>query len=437
MATIVPFLGMRGTGDWVTNQRPESWRMQILRLYPNGQAPLTALLAMAGSEAVDDPKFHWWTKHLPLQSGAITELYTDAGLSSAYSAGAVTGTTLFAKVAEAVAKEFRAGHTAMFRKAAGTALDEVDYRYDVRAKVTSSVQAGANSYIALRLLQDASATYDLDEATHVMVVGNINAEGAEMPDVITYDPVEYDNVTQIFRTPLSITRTARKTRLRTGPAYQQAKAEALEMHSIEMEKALMWGKKYSGVGANGKPERATDGLVNFILTNNPANVDAYHISADVASSTTWLNGGEDWLNAKLEVIYRYGSPDKMALCGSKVSLALRALAKAGATVNITPVTVQYGIRLMQWDHQFGTLYFKTHPLMNHDPLMRRDMVIFEPKNIKQRTIDDTMFISDPEDRRNRNHSKDATEEEFLTEIGFEYHYPDTMGYLSGFGVNKP
>jgi len=50
------FLGMRGTGEWVADQRPMNWRQQILKLYPNGQAPLTAILSMMGSKQVDDPQ---------------------------------------------------------------------------------------------------------------------------------------------------------------------------------------------------------------------------------------------------------------------------------------------------------------------------------------------------------------------------------------------
>ena len=56
------FLGMRGTGDWVTNQRPQNWREQILYLYPNGMAPLTAILSMMSSEMTTDPTFNWWTQ---------------------------------------------------------------------------------------------------------------------------------------------------------------------------------------------------------------------------------------------------------------------------------------------------------------------------------------------------------------------------------------
>jgi len=422
------FLGLRGTGDWVANQRPESWRETVLRLFPNGQAPLTAMLAMLPSEPVSDPKFHWWTKSLPLQSGVIAELYTNSLLSAVYASGAVAGTVLYAKVAQAVAEEFRIGHTAMFRK-----LN--DYRHDTRGKVTQVVLSGANSFIAISLHAAANATFDLDEATHIMVIGNVNAEGATMPDVIAYDPVQFTNVTQIFRTPLSITRTAMQTRLRTGDQYQESKREALELHSIEQEKGFIWGKMFEGVGANGKPERATNGLVDAVITNSPANVSAYHLDTNY-SAQTWENGGKDWLNTQLEVIWRVGRPDKLGLCGNQVALGLQILAEQNASINLTPVTVEYGIRVMKWEHQFGTLFFKTHPLFNHDPITRSDMLVFEPQNLRLRTIQETEFIEDPMDRRNRNHSKDGRDEEFLTEVGLEYHHTDTMGYLSGFNLDN-
>ena len=45
------FLGMRGSGDFtVSGQRPKNWREMILYLYPNGDAPLTAILAKMASD---------------------------------------------------------------------------------------------------------------------------------------------------------------------------------------------------------------------------------------------------------------------------------------------------------------------------------------------------------------------------------------------------
>src|SRR3990170_2811715 len=95
------FLGMRGTGDWVSNQRPENWREMMLYLYPNGKAPLTALMSKMSSEKTDDPIFHWWQKLLPDQRGTITGVYTDVGLSSAYTSGGIAGDIIYLKMSAA------------------------------------------------------------------------------------------------------------------------------------------------------------------------------------------------------------------------------------------------------------------------------------------------------------------------------------------------
>ena len=424
------FLGMRGNGDWVANQQPENWRQMILHLYPNGSAPLTGLMSMLGSEATDDPTYHWWTKDLPAQGGAVTAVYMNTGLSvAATTAAHAAGTTLYFKLAEAVADEFREGHQAMAQKSQ-------DFHFAYNGKVTDVVKNGSSSYVAVKLLEAVSLTYPINSTNWLDVSGNINAEGATMPSALAYDPVEYYNYTQIFRTPLAITRTARKTRLRTGNGYQEQKREALELHAIEMEKAFLFGVRSSGTGTNGKPERTTWGLRNFILNNATSNVSNYQTSAGYGSvAWTAAAGGIKWLNEQLEVIFRYGDNEKLALIGNLALLGLNRLAQTDASINITPMTVSYGIRVLEWVTPFGTLYLKTHPLMSHRAALRQDMMVLEPSKLKYRYIDDTFFVQDPEDRKNRNNSRDGTEEEFITEAGLEIHHAKAFGYLSGLGLD--
>lgn len=413
-------LGMRGNGDWVTDQRPKNWRETILYLYPNGTAPLTAMLAMLGSEKVDDPEFNWWTKTLPVQGGAVTNVYTDAAMTTAYVSGGVSGTTLYVKVAEAVAAEFRAGHQALLRYTS-------DLDVDVNAKVTSVILNGASSQIACKLLEadDNSSSYDLSDCNRILVVGNINAEGAVMPDALSYDPVKWYNYTQIFRTPLSITRTARATRLRTGDQYKEAKREALEMHSIEMEKNLLYSVATEGTGSNGKPERTTQGLIAATKAGGTSN---NYVTNASYSGATWLASGEEWLDEQLEIIFRYGSAEKMAFVGSGTVLAINRLAKQSGQIQMQPTTLAYGLKVWEWITPFGSIYMKTHPLFSYEAASRNAMLLFEPKNLKYRFIDDTKFID-----QSGTTTKDATEEEFLTEAGLEYHHPVAWGWLTGFG----
>src|SRR5574343_975390 len=122
---LAGFLGMRGSGDFtVDGQRPKNWREMILYLYPNGSAPLTAILSKMASEKVDDPEFNWYTKTLSQQAATITGVYTNSGLSTAYTGSGAAGDTLYVKMAEADAKEFRVGHQVLFRLSTDVNVDK-------------------------------------------------------------------------------------------------------------------------------------------------------------------------------------------------------------------------------------------------------------------------------------------------------------------------
>src|SRR5262249_57614648 len=117
--------------------------------------------------------------------------------------------------------------------------------------------------------------------------GTATPEGALLGNAIAYKPVRQYNFTQIFRTPLSLTRTARKTRLRyddEGP-YREAKREALQIHSIELEKAFLFGEREeiisltsaSGpldITSQGQPLRTTRGFLNWLPAVPPHTMSA-------------------------------------------------------------------------------------------------------------------------------------------------------------------
>lgn len=423
------FLGMRGNGDWVTDQRPKNWREAILFRFPNGDAPLTAIMSKMASEKTDDPEFNWWTKGLPTQRAAITGIYSDSSLSVSYVSGGVAGDILYVKMAAADLTQFRVGHQILLR-------DASDLTVDVNVKVVGRDSNGASSYLQVSLLEadDNSTTGDLSDADVAYIVGNINAEGAAMPDAIAYDPTKWYNYTQIFRTPLEMTRTAMQTRLRTNEQYKEAKREALQLHSIEMEKASIFGIRSENVGANGKPERTTMGIIPAIngAGGTGGTVSDYVTESDF-SGKTWLQGGEEWLDNQLEIIFRFGGNEKLAFVGSQVLLAINRLIKNGGNFDYDASTESYGIKVVKWTTPYGVINLMRHPLFSYEATLRNSMVIFEPKDLRTRHIQDTMYKKDDRLKKGGWTSRDGIKEEYLTEMGLEFHHPDGWGYLNGFG----
>src|SRR4030042_7053053 len=128
------FLGMRGTGDWVANQRPENWRQKILQLYPNGKAPLTAIMSMTGKEKTSDAVYHWWEKAFPTQSATITSVWRDAALTIPYNGAVLPGAAgdiVYLRMTQVNVEIFVTGMVVFIR-------NPNDLTMDVRAKVVQA-----------------------------------------------------------------------------------------------------------------------------------------------------------------------------------------------------------------------------------------------------------------------------------------------------------
>lgn len=433
------FLGMRGTGDWVADQRPMNWREQILYLYPNGSAPLTAILSMMGSEAVDDPQFHWWTQEQTAVGGTVSGVFTLPDLSVAYAGGGVIGDVLYVQITTTLANRIREGHQILLR-------DASDYAVDVVGKVTGVARGTLVSVLSVKLLEadDNSASHDLQNCDTFKIIGNINPEGGEMPDAIALNPVKVYNLTQIFRTPLSMTRTALKTKLRTPEQRAKAKAEALEMHSWEMELAFLWGIRTENIGDNGKPERTTMGVINFIRQYAAANCSDFTLDPTYAGQT-WVTAGNAWLKIMLERIFRYGAGEKLVLAGSGFLLGLddlvtNGILTTGSIISVPVGAKAYGLEITQWITPFGRINIKTHPLFSYDATTRNMGIVLEPKELSYRYIDDTTFYGESSAKQHTEgygqRRVDGINEEFLTECGLEFGLAQKCGLLNGVGLDN-
>lgn len=427
-----PFLGMRGTGDWVEDQRPKNWRDTILRLYPNGSVPLTAMMARLSSESTDDPEYNWWTKDLPAEYAQVTGVYTNQGLSSEYDAGArAKGERLWLKMSEIGSRQYRAGFVARLSS-------DADSTIGVAATVLKSVQNGADSYLEVRLMQDdTDGDFRTAEDKSVIGIGSTHAEGAFTPESITYNPVKFHNYTQILRTTYDLTRTAKKTRLRTGDPFAEKRRENLELHGIQIEKAFLFGVRDEWIGDNGKPERATGGLEWFIKEHVPENVMDYTQDTGFAGKE-WdhATGGKYWLDESLERLFRYGGDSRVAFAGGGAILGINRLAETFGTINMQTRDAAYGIAVLEWITPFGTLYLKRHPLFNLYPSMRHSMMLFEAENLKERYIDQTTLFKDKDEKSGGFNKYDGTKEEYLTETGLEFHHPKTAALFHNVGLDN-
>lgn len=391
-------LGLRGTGQFsVTGQRPENWREKILELFPNGSAPLTAILSMLKAEKTDSSIFHWYEEKIPAQRLRIN-------LAAGYAAGDTVLIVDATSASDGISgsKMVRTGIILWNERTGEKMYVSDDPASDTQIQCTRGFGTTA-----------AAAILDNDWLT---VIGNAQEEGAVVPTAIQYDPDEYSNYCQIFRVPVNLTKSAQVEHFRDGDAYKNAKRRALRDISIQREMAYLFGELKSSTGPKGMPLKTTRGLLTHIETYASANV------IDVGGALS-----EQAFDGYMEQVSRYGSGNKFGLCGSGALMVLSSLAKGGnIQVQSVATSESYGMSLTKYQTTHGDLILKSHPLFNMHPVLRYNMVILDTAHIKERILigRDLNFLKD-----RHNPGDDMVTDEYLIESGIETNFADAHMYL--------
>jgi hypothetical protein len=391
------FAGLRGTGDWATNERPTDFREYILWARPNGSAPLTALLSKMASQKCSDPQFNWWQEKLEAIRVQLTTGFTTTDTTFTITGG---GLSLVAGDVLMIEKTETAGYDNEFVEVSSVTND-----------TTIVVKRGVAGTTAGTV---ASGSY-------LTKVGTSFAEGTPAADVTGRNPVLNYNYTEIFKTTVEQTRTATQTELRTGDSWANDKKRRAFDHSVDLEMAFLFGKRYETVGPNGKPKRYTGGLRYFLSTN-------VTIFTTTPTEDTFLNA-----------VYRVfdynkdsgAGDERIVFCGNGALNSLNKLARTSASSRITfkEVIKLYGMNLQLWILPQGTLALRTHPLMNLHPRYTYSMFIIDPTNLRYRYLLDTKFednIQLP--------GQDSRKGQWITEAGLEVNHEYTMGYIGNFVV---
>lgn len=398
--------GLRGTGDWGTDERPKNFREMILWRNPNGTAPITALLAKANKSAVSDAEFSWWDEAVD-----IVRLEVNGSLGSGATTvivDSVDPTAALPKSSYGTATHLKRGDVLQVEKTTETTA------YDNELIEVVTVVSDTE-FTVKRGVAGTSAASIADNA-FLLKVGSAYAEGTGAADAVSRNPVKYNNYCQIFKTAYEITGTAEVTTLRTGDPVRNDKRRKMMDHSIDLEQAVIWGVKNETTGANGKPLRYTGGIRSQI----PAvNVTIFSVAATV---NTFLDA--------LSPVFDYQSDagdERIVMCGNGFLNNLNKIVAASGDIQLGAVVKAFGMTLREYIVPQGRVFLKTHPLFNRNALYNLSGLIVDMSAIRWRHTKgrDTKFednIQLP--------GEDLRKGQWFTEGGVEVFWGGlTMGYI--------
>ena len=399
--------GLRDTSDFVTDEREGAWRKGILHLFPNGNVPLTALTNKMKKRSVTDPQFNWWEK---VRDSRRLKLNASTGTLT-------TTTTLFKFATGEDATGYKDGDC-FYVEATG---EIVIINGDPSTALSCTMTRGAQGSTAAAYTAGAASL-----SPNLMYLGSMNEEGSLAPTGISGIPTKVYNYTQIFRDTLEMTRTASKTKLRTGDQIKEAKRETLEQHAQGMERAFFFNGRVETT-KNGKPMRSAGGVYYYVNAYNSAS-NIKNALTDYASGVT-MKGLEEYLR----LIFEYGSSEKLAFCGNIALKTIQQIVRLNSSMQIFSGIKEFGMNVMRLETPFGTLVLKNHPMFNEVTGgltatssnyygMNAWMFVLDMTNIGYTYLEgsDTKYQTDLQVS-----GMDGLQSGFITEAGLEVQHPRT------------
>lgn len=384
-------LGLRGVGNFATNEHPQNWREGILFYYPNGETPLMALSSQGKSEPTDSYIFNWWDKALPTRRVFVNNA---AGYSTS---------------ATAIVIDDGASGTASTHFHTGVVV--MNERTSERMIVTANPTTDS---LTVARAKGATAAAVMQDNDPLLIIGTAYEDGATAVSGIAYDPTQRTNVTQIFQRGVGpLTRRMAKTTLRTGDKLLDMKHDAWLSMMLDCEWSAFFGDYLDEAGSSSAVRRTFSGGMQYFVQTNVF---------DGGGTVTYFE-----LMDMLEEAFRYGSSEKLTLCGSTFLNVINKLAKLEMVMNSMPGEESFGMKIIEVLTPFGTLYLKLHPLLSDHPAYRSWGFIIDMSNFVVRYIDDVRYlpfndVSNPHRRQ----------DEYYADLGWEWQIEKSHCILKNF-----
>ena len=240
------FAGLRGTGDWGTSERPQSFREYILWSQANGHAPLFALMAKMRKESVNDPQYHWWEETLDNVRVTVDDV---SGYSQSTTTFTIDSGGLLLKAGDILQVE---------------PVTEIAAYADEFVEVSSVTN---DTTIVVKRGQHGTTKLGIADNTNLTLIGSAYEEGSAAATISQRNPTKKTNYTQIFKNTVGLTKTAGQTKTRTGDSWTNDKKRKSFDHARDIEWAMLMGQSNEDT-AGTEPKRTTGGLREWITPNS-------------------------------------------------------------------------------------------------------------------------------------------------------------------------
>lgn len=306
-----------------------SFAGQILRLFPNGSAPMFAMTSQSGKSKAKSSTHGYFSKTMSflvitLGAGALVG---DAAITIPATSGIVKG--------------------AIF----------MNTRTRENVRVTADAGNAAVSIAVTRAFGRVAAAA-MNAGDKLVAVGTAYEEGSTRPTARRLTTTYVPNYTQIFRNAWALTDTARASLAELGYSnITEDKKDCSMFHAVDIESAIIWGQPKMDTSGT-TPIHATQGVIDALEQYAPANTNT------AAATTNYAQ-----LVAMIEPAFAYSTdmsnPKERVLFGDSTAVkVINDVGRLSGQVQITQNETSFGMHFTKFKFYKGTINLIEHPLFN-------------------------------------------------------------------------
>jgi hypothetical protein len=372
-----------------------SFASSILRLFPNGSAPLFGLTSMSGRSKAKSSTHGYFSKTLTfLVKAPAAQVLVGAGSMDVDSTTGMTVGMLF-------------------------------HNQRTREIVRVTAITDSNTVAITRAFGRVAAA-QMETTDTLIHIGSAFEEGSNRPSARRLTTQYVPNYTQIFRNAWALTDTARASYAEMGISnIAENRKDCMMFHSVDIESAIVWGQPLMDTSGT-QPMHSTQGILDAIEQYAPGNSNA------AAATTTYAQ-----LVALLDPAFEYstdiGNPKERIVLGD--AQALRVITDVGrksGVVQIMQSETSFGMRFTKMDFYRGTVNLIEHPLFNGLEIAGMALIVDLPA-LKLAYMDgrDTRPEEYGMSNKSADNGADAQGGSLTTELAVELINPYSCGVITG------
>jgi len=396
-------------GLFYTNYNPaelnqRSFSNMILRLFPNGSAPLFALTGEAGRKRAKASTHGYFTKHF-----AITKPVTHGSIIGPAATTIITTST------------------------AGIVPGMVFQVPTTRENIRVTSVTDATDFEAQRSFGGVAAA-NIPASTQLILVGNAHTEASTRPTERSMSAVYVPNYTSILRNAWALSDTARASLAEAGyNNVAENKLDCMTFHSTDFESQMIWGQPVAPVAdaATGKLIHSTQGFIDVMNQYASSNIQT-------AAATTNYSELVDLVDPALAQSTSkdaMGRKERTIFCDNLAMKVFHDIGMNSADVNMTIDSTTFGMQFTEFRTYRGSFRLLEHPLLSEMSqgagtglaliidLPTVGVAYMDGRDIKKEQYDGSGDSTGD--------GIDAVGGSLTSEFATEFHSPPTCGIVNG------